>query len=200
VQRVLVRLQEQGLIVARDRSGVEVLDPTRAGGSALWPLVMANSVHDPDSAVELLSDALAARRLLSMDVLQQVSNLPPASYLPALAAAVADFETAVVAGAEDLATLSATESEIIRILLVATRRTAVLGIFNDVAKMLASNRVVLAAIYAQPSIALSAWKMFLEILTNAGGGESFAFVEPILRAIDDDVVAAFHLLLQSEPK
>src|SRR5262245_26549398 len=62
VQRVLVRLEERGLVTTRDRTGVEVCDPSRHGGAALWPLVLDDARRHPERALRLLDDVLETRR------------------------------------------------------------------------------------------------------------------------------------------
>src|SRR5262245_13136860 len=79
VQRVLVRLEERGLVRPIDRSGVEVCDPSRHGGAALWPLVLRDAQRDPKRALRLLEDVLETRRVLALHV---VRALPPSAVEP----------------------------------------------------------------------------------------------------------------------
>jgi DNA-binding GntR family transcriptional regulator len=167
VQRVLARLEEAGVVVARPRSGVVVLDPRRHG------------------------DGLAARRVLALDVVRALTAVPPGRYLDELRGAIEGFAAAVSARPRELRVVAESESEIIRTILVSVGRSAVLAIYNDITAMLFSSAHVLAALYRRPEAQLTGWRMFLELLASRSMSDSLAFVEPLLTAHDARAVAAY---------
>lgn len=196
VQRVLVVVQERGLAVAKDRAGIEVLDPSITGGTALWPFLLG-SEGTLDRAAALLLDALAARRLLAASVVRQLAELPPDTYLEGLATAVGSFAEVVQRSPSDLRALSASETGIIRSLLLATERPAVLAIFNDITQMLAASTGALAAIYADPSLTLSAWSAFVEEARSGDIRPYAAMAEAVLETMDAKIVASFRAYHES---
>ena len=92
VQRALARLAERGLVATRDRSGVEVLDPSVHGGAGLWALMVLDAQAQPDRAMRLLQDALETGTCLAINVLETLvarqdaaaaQALGPANWTPA---------------------------------------------------------------------------------------------------------------------
>jgi DNA-binding FadR family transcriptional regulator len=190
IQRVLVVLQERGLAISRDRAGIEVQDPNVTGGTALWPLLLASN-GTADRSTALLSDALAARRLLAVSVVRQLSEQPPSTYVPALEAAVTAFAAVAEQMPTDLRALSRAETAIIRALLLATARPAVLAIFNDITQMLATSSGALAAIYSNLAMTISAWKAFVEQARDGDIRPYARLAESVLESMDANIVAAF---------
>src|SRR5262245_60766933 len=136
VQRVLVRLEEMRVVRARPRSGVEVRDPERHGGSALWPVVLRHAGEQRALAVAVLRDVLSARRTLALEVVKALSSVPRTGYERALGQSIAGFARALAARPRDLSSVFDAENEIARTVLAASGRPALLAIFNDIAALL----------------------------------------------------------------
>jgi DNA-binding transcriptional regulator YhcF (GntR family) len=199
VQRVLVRLEEMRVVVARPRSGVEVRDPERHGGSALWPVVLKHAGEHRELAIAVVRDALAARRTLAIEVVKELSAVPHARYGRALEQNLAVFARAVAARPRDLLALFDSENDMARTVLAACSRPALLAIFNDIAALLLGSEPVLEALGADADQHLFAWHAFARVLAGAREKQSFDYLEPLLRAQDERVVARFARALESKP-
>lgn len=202
VQRVLAKLEEQGLVSARPRSGVTVLDPVRHGGTSLLPVVLRHARTDVPRAVSLLRDALATRRVLALHVARTLAVVPFERYGAQLRAATDRFAEIASARRPSLAALSEAENEILRTALVAAEMPIVLAVVNDITAMLHDDPSVLASFYADPGPLVAGWRAFVEMLALGGPLDRFAFVEPFLAAMDARVVADFEkgLRAKSEKK
>ncbi|MFT6400540.1 MAG: hypothetical protein ACJAYU_005318 [Bradymonadia bacterium] len=91
----------------------------------------------------------------------------------------------------DLRALSRAETAIIRALLLATARPAVLAIFNDITQMLATSSGALAAIYSNLAMTISAWKAFVEQARDGDIRPYARLAESVLESMDANIVAAF---------
>ncbi len=198
IQRVLVVLEERGLALAKDRAGIEVLDAGVTGGTALWPILLA-SEGAQDRASALLRDALHARRLLAVSVLRQLGQVDSASFLPALESAVRRFAETVARDESDLGAVSAAETSIIRTLLMAANRPAVLAIFNDISGMLGASPGVLKAVYSDPQLTLGAWRAFLAEARDGDIGRYGEMAATVLEAMDENIIAAFRAKQAEKP-
>jgi DNA-binding FadR family transcriptional regulator len=197
VQRVLVRLAEMHVIRARPRSGVEVLDPHRHGGSALWPVVLRHADEHRELACAVVRDALAARRTMAVEVVRDLASVPRGRYELALAQGIAGLSRAVAARPRDAVAIADAENDIARTVLGAAGRPALLAIFNDLSALLLSSEPVLEALCADAEQQLAAWQMFARVLATASGADTFAYLEPLLRAQDERVVERFARALEA---
>jgi DNA-binding FadR family transcriptional regulator len=191
-ERVLLVVQERGLAVAKDCEGIEVQDPAVTGGTALSPF-LRESEGTMDRAVELVFDALVARRLLAVSVLGLLAEQAAETYLSTVENAVETFAKVVDHSPSDLVELSRTETGIIRALLLTTNRPAILAIFNDITVMLATNASALAAIYANPDLTLAAWRALVQ-KAQTGDIRPYAHMaEAVLEGMAVNIVTAFRM-------
>jgi DNA-binding FadR family transcriptional regulator len=191
VQRVLVRLEEMRVVRARPRSGVEVRDPGRHGGSALWPVVLRNASERRELAVAVLRDVLSARRTLAVEVVKALVSVPRARYERELTRNIASYARHVAARPRDLVALFDAENEIARTVLAASERPALLAIFNDIAALLLGSEPVLEALSADAEQHLMAWQAFARVLSAGNQNQGFDYLEPLLRTQDERVVQRF---------
>lgn len=200
VQRVLVQLEERGLVEARPRSGVVVQDVERLGVSNVWPLVMSDAQRQRERATELLRDGLRCRRVLAIDVLADWLAAKDDAALDALERQVDAFEKAVVVLAgpdlaqsvsdtEALLVIFEAESSVLRTLLATVRRPAVLAVLNEVQRMLRANAELLAVIYARPAETVAMWRALVAVLRS--GDAPLAPLEQALTQFDQQIVQAF---------
>jgi DNA-binding FadR family transcriptional regulator len=190
VQRVLVQLEERGLVVARPRSGVEVRDVETVGMSSIWPLVMLDASRQPDRALALLRDGLRCRRVLTVDLLPDLAQAD----VSGVAALVDQFEVVVVAEAPDLEVFDA-ENRLLVELLRSARRPAVLAVFNEVQRMIRSNELLLSVIFADRLGTLAIWRAMLDVV--AAGGLDVALIGTVLTSFDERILMDFERRLRS---
>jgi DNA-binding FadR family transcriptional regulator len=200
VQRVLARLSELGLVQTHDRRGVEVCDVARTGGAALWPLRLERATRDPGPALALLRDALAIRRSLAVQVLRELGNVPYAGYQADLEPAIEGFVARTRAPAAPVVELLAAETEVLRELLRAAGRPAVLAIVNDVQAMITSAPALLEAIYREPEVNAQAWRG-LQYMLSSGMTDADAIegIETMLAELDAGTVVDFCRRIGIEP-
>jgi DNA-binding FadR family transcriptional regulator len=191
IQRVLVRLEERGLVTTRPRSGVEVCDPHRQGGASLWPLLLDDAIREPERGARLLADALETRRVLALHVVRALAGAPFSAHRREIERRIAALATLVERSPADLPAMGRCEAEIVRSILIAADRPAVLAVYNDVQSMLLSCRPVLEALYENPGATVEAWRAFIALITESSEGASFDFLLPLLAAHDARVLAAF---------
>ncbi len=149
VQRVLARLEADGLVEARPRVGTLVLDPSVHAGARLWRVVLEDEGRQ-DEAMALLRDALRSRRVLAVSVIRDLLALPHEEYARALEDAVEGFADAVERDPSPAAVCAA-EGRVYRALLRITGRPAVLAIVNDIQSMVLASPRLLRACYADPA-------------------------------------------------
>ncbi|MEM7155885.1 MAG: GntR family transcriptional regulator [Myxococcota bacterium] len=192
IQRVLTRLQERRLVRAHDRSGIEVCDVRRSGGASLWPLVLERCAVDPGPALALLNDALATRRLLAVQVLEGIREHDYAEYGPGLHARIADLE-AIVAGPESTCEqLAEADGEVLRTLLLAAQRPALLAIFNDVQTMIVQTPALVEAFFRDPQTTLGAWQSLDRMLAaDLVDDAAIGGIQTLLKTVDEGIIAAF---------
>jgi DNA-binding FadR family transcriptional regulator len=200
IQRVLARLSELGLVRAHDRRGVEVLDVTRVGGSTLWRLRLERVREDPGPALEVLRDAFAIRRTLAGEVLAELACRDWAEYGADLQRTIAAFVDVANRPDATASQMLAAESEILRTLLLATGRPAVLAIVNDVNAMIAATDDLVAAIYRDPQVNASTWQS-LEFLLSSGMAEpeALAGVHTLLAELDVRMIDDFSRRIGAPP-
>ncbi len=191
VQRVLVQLEERGLVVAQSRAGVTVLDPERHGGCRVWPVLMREAIADPDRALALVQDGLASRRVLALDVLRTLSSGPADEYVDELRTSLDVFAELAAAEYPDFEALYGAESEVIRGLLVAARRPAALAILNEVQQMIAANPTLIEAFYDEPGRNVAVWRSLLSLLRAGPGAARPEAIAAGLEALDARVLANF---------
>jgi DNA-binding FadR family transcriptional regulator len=191
IQRVLVRLEERGLVTTRPRSGIEVCEPKRTGGASLWPLLLDDATREPERATRLLADALETRRVLALHVVRALVGKPFTAHRREIERRIAALDAQVEASPKDLSAMGRCEAEIVRAILLATDRPAVLAVYNDVQAMLLSCRPVLEALYANPRATVEAWRAFLALVTEPRDEPGFDFLVPLLAAHDARVLSAF---------
>ena len=191
IQRVLVQLEERGLVIAHSRAGVTVLDAERSGGCRLWPVLMREAIADPDRALALLEDSLAARRVLAVDVLRTLSRRRVEEYLPELEATLDVFASLAAAEYTDFDALYEADSEVLRGLLIAARRPAALAILNEVQAMIGASPSLVEASYDQPAQNLGAWQTLLGLLRGGPGAARLEEVAAALEALDARALETF---------
>jgi len=200
IQRALTRLQERRLVRAHDRSGVEVCDVRRTGGASLWPLVLEQAQLEPAPAINLLRDALAIRRLLAREVLRNLAARPYDTYGAALRQATAALATEIATGTRSPERLLELDGEILRTMLVAAERPAILGIFNDVQSMITTSPVLVGSFYRDPAAVLQAWEALGQMLAlGLADTAVIASIQSTLADIDETIVAAFTKALGAPP-
>ena len=191
IQRAIARLEEIGIVVAKPRSGVEVLDPARHAGTGLWPVVLRHASEQRERAIALLRDVLDTRRALSVEVGRALVHVPRERYASELDDAIERFARVVRQEGAPLSAIAESENEIIRTALIAVGRPAVLAIHNDIGAMLISSEPVLRVIYVDPERPLELWRAFAQILATGGAEDHLAFIGPLLASADERAVAAF---------
>ena len=184
VQRVLVQMEERGLVRARPRSGVEVRDVDSVGMSSIWPLVMLDARRQPERALALLRDGLRCRRVLTLDLLPDLAGAD-AGRLEGL---VDEFAEVVAAQAADLVVFDA-ENRILVELLQSVGRPAVLAVFNEVQQMIRSNDLLLSVIFADRVATLSIWRGML--LAMESKHIEPALIGLALEAFDERILHSF---------
>lgn len=192
IQRVLAQLEERRLVRAHDRSGVEVRDVRRSGGTSTWPLVLERASVDPGPAVELLRDALAIRRMLAAEVLRGIAARPREEYEATLRSAMETLAEEVARDEPSPDRLLEADCEVLRTLLVAARRPAILGILNDLQSMIAATPVLVESFYRDPSAILRSWQAVSTLLAMGGVDDSaLGLVQSTLITIDEGTIDAF---------
>jgi DNA-binding transcriptional regulator YhcF (GntR family) len=195
IQRVLAKLEQQGLVRTQPRSGVVVLDPQRNGGTALLAIVLRHASVEKTRAVAMLRDALGTRRVLALHVARTLCTVPFDSYGDALRRAIERFCEVAVSKKPALSAVADAENEILRTALVAADMPAVLAVVNDLSAMLKGDTSVLRSFYSDPGPLVSGWRAFVEMLAAGGSPDRFAFLEPFLASIDARVVRDFEASL-----
>lgn len=184
VQRVLALLEARGLVEARDRSGVVVRDPTRHSSLSVWPLLVRHGRAAPELGHRLLADALRTRRTLAMDVLQDLLQHDVAGLRAALAPAVQTFVEQAEAPDADPHTLCEQEHELLRQVLLVADRPAVLGILNGIERVVTASPELVAALYADPSLAVAGWQGLLAMLHAESPADLLPLVDRALKEAD----------------
>lgn len=200
IQRVLAKLEQSGLVVARPRSGVEVLDPRRNGGTALLPVMLRHAQTEKGRAVAILRDALTTRRVLALHVARTLAGIPYDTFGAALSAAIDSFAEIAASKKPALQKVYEAENEILRTALLAADMPIVLAVVNDITGMLANEPSVLRSFYADPAPIVSGWRAFASMLAAGGSIDRFAFLDPFLASIDERVVHDFALRLEAPRK
>jgi len=198
VQRVLMVLEARGLVRARDRSGVVVLDPERHTSLSTWPLLVGHAHANPDLAMRLLRDVLATRRTLAIDVVQGIVTHDLAGARATLEPLVLAFVQAAEAPDRVPLALCDAEHDLLRTVLIVARRPAVLGILNGIEQVLRASPVLVDALYAEPDLAVGAWSGLLSLMDSGPvDADQMASLLPVLEATLEaaderalDVVAA----------
>jgi len=206
IQRVLMVLEARGLVRARDRSGILVLDPERHTSLSTWPLLVAYAHQAPDLAMRLLRDVLSTRRTLALDVVQGIVTHDLAGARATLEPLVLAFIDAAEAPTRDPRSLCDAEHDLLRSVLIVARRPAVLGILNGIEQVLRASPVLVEALYAEPDLAVGAWTGVLSLMKSGPvdaeqASAMLPFLEAALEAADVralDVVAAT-LLSEESP-
>jgi hypothetical protein len=75
--------------------------------------------------------------------------------------------------------------------LIASERPVLLAIYNDIAAMLLTNKLVLEALSGSADAILLAWRAFARTLEQGEAVASIAYVESVLLARDEDLVKGF---------
>ncbi len=190
IQRVLVLLEARGLVRARDRAGIEVLDPQRHASLSVWPLLVAHAADHPEVGLRLLEDALATRRALAVDVVGGILRSDPAGALAAIGPQIDAFlAVATDPGAATPAALCAAEHELLRSVLVAARRPAVLGILNGIERVVAASPDLVHALYARPEAAVAGWSGLRALLSQPAPIGLLTVLDDALRAADQRALA-----------
>ncbi len=141
VQRVVARLEAQGLVTARHGSGVRVLDPARHAELSLTPLWF--EALPPPEAAALLSDLLAVRRVVAGHLVAGARDAVAAA-LPTLAALLADL-----LGTVDIARRAERDLAFTATFVEATGNRAVRAVFRSIERLVLEVPWAAEAFYAR---------------------------------------------------
>lgn len=144
LQRALARLERTGLVVARQGSGVTVLDPYEVSDLSLLPIWLTVLEDRPEAAASLLGDFLEIRRLMAVRLLVR-HRARLLAHADTLAAAA---ERLVTVDRGDLSAVAAADLAFARALLRATGNVAALAVLNTVGRVLEEVPDVAEAMYA----------------------------------------------------
>jgi DNA-binding FadR family transcriptional regulator len=187
VQRAVARLEQKGLVTARQGSGLLVNDPTEVADLGLLPEWLTATADDPSRAARLLAEFLEIRRVVASRllahhraaVLEALAGLPQAllelGHLPPDEVWRADLRVA-------------------RLIIVATRNHAALLVLNTVSKALEELPALRRAVYEDPSSNSASLARTVELLHDDPPGLAER-LEAEMSALDARSVAAFERLL-----
>ncbi len=179
VRSALGQLAARGLLTVRQGSGYRVRDYRRVGGLDLFPTLWS-LVGDADERLDALGDLLAIRRRLAELVLERLRARGPSALAP-LHVAVEEF--AKIAATGDEASVATADLEVLAALLEATGSPALQLCFNPVATVLSELPALRAAMYADPSSNVAAYRALLAWLDAPP--QRRAAPAPILRMLEE---------------
>lgn len=139
IQRVIARLEAQGLVSAHQGSGVVVHDPARHGELSLVPLWFR--AFDADRGAEILADLLALRRVVAAHLVEESHDRVLAS-LPQLLGVVSELY-----GADDLGRRIDLDLAFTRTLLEAQGSFAASAVFRTIERLVREVPWVAEAFY-----------------------------------------------------
>ena len=184
VRSALGRLATRGLLEVRQGSGYAVRDFRRAGGMELLPQLAALS--DAEGELGLARELLRIRRHLARALLECLAAAEPE--LAAAEAAVDALAEAAERGAApaELATL---DLEIVATLLEASGSVPLQLCFNPLMRVVMAMPRLRAAIYAEPTTNVAAYRALLTGLA-AGNRTDLDALGALLEARDQRTLSA----------
>ena len=184
VQRVIARLEAQGLVSAHQGSGVRVHDPQRQGELSLVPLWFEALASDPPRAAEVLADLLALRRVVAAHLVRRAPTrlLGALPRLAGLAAELSNAETLERRAALDLA--------FTRALIEASGSFAAQAVFRTIERLVEEVPWMAEAFYGDPTAHRQALAALATALATPGRSLGEA-IEHALAPWDDTTVARY---------
>ena len=190
VQRAVARLEQKGLVTARQGSGLLVNDPTEVADLGLLPEWLAATADDPQRAARLLAEFLEIRRIMASRLLAEHR----AAVLEALGSLPSD-----VLAFDQMAPDEAwrADLDVARRIIVATENHAALLMLNTVSNALAELPVLRQALYGDPSRNGASFGRTVELMAE-GRSDLAERLEAEMAEVDAQSVAAFEQLLATE--
>ena len=168
VQVVLARLSSLGFVEARRGVGVAVRDIRRDGGIETWGYVFRFAQQLPERAARVFADLLALRRTLVVDMLRAIARNPKRYPREGTRRAVEQLALLVVAGENDLYSLARVEIDAFRELTLSIGQSAATAVLNSIGEIYLSEPAAMRAMYENPALHVSMWKLLLDEW-DAGG-------------------------------
>jgi DNA-binding FadR family transcriptional regulator len=186
LQRALARLERTGLVVAKQGSGITVLDPYEASDLSLLPVWLRVLEDRPEAAASLLGDFLEIRRLMAVRLLvrHRARLIAHAETLAESARKLAE------APRDDLIAVAAADLGFARALIRATGNVAALAVLNTVGRVLHDVPDVAEAMYADLDQNLASMQTVVAALGEEPGVLG-ATVDDALSRIDGLTVARY---------
>lgn len=153
LRAAIARLEGEGLLAARQGSGIRVLDWRRHGGVALLPHLMLVSGHD------LFGDVLELRRAIAIEAAARIAVTLSDAQLDEL-----DAWAAELAQETDPAKLAVANMAFARRILELAGNTAYLLLFNTVEKVYEARPDVSEAILRDPDAFRASFGALVQLL------------------------------------
>lgn len=192
LQRALTRLQGTGLVVARQGSGVTVLDPAEAADLSVLPLWLRVLEDRPVEAAALLADFLEIRRVMAVRLVVRHRDR-----LVGHAASLAQAAQALThADRHNVAALATADLAFARALLRVTGNVAAMGLLNTVGRILDEVPDVARAMYADIETNFASMQRVIAAFTQPPAALAIA-VETALAEVDDRTTTRYQQLLEA---
>ena len=200
MQRVMGRMDELGMVKARQGSGVTVLEPSRHAAPAalvFWLNVLIR--QDTREAVKFVESFVSVRRELSVGVMQTMRGGLNRAEGEAISEAIGRFERAAAQpGGLSLEEAFELDFELMRELLLIRPKMAELVILNMFEQLIGSSEAFLRAAYEHPERNVVGYRaMEAAFWDEELSDEEFgAQLRGMLRAFDMVSMAKFEALLE----
>ena len=193
-QRAVARLEEMGLVQARQGSGVRVLDPRRHAALSALPYWVRGVVGQPEEARAVLADFLQLRRDLAVTMLLRghLELVAGAAGRQTVSERVDTLELAASADPPSLEAIVAADLDVARTLLELSPQVAYATIFNVFEQMLWSLPPLQQAMYAHPMQNVAGYRALLGFFSGAGDRAALRdLLEPMLERLDEATLRRF---------
>lgn len=189
IQRVVAGLEAQGLVEARQGSGVRVRDPRRHGSLSLLPAWFDSLTDRPDEAARVFAESMELRRLVAMHLARRIR---PGNLTPDLVAALA-----AVQAATDTSSLMEADLALTRAVLDASGHFGATALFNTVECVFREVPAIAEATYGDPALVRASLAAFGRALA-VGGEEGVRALGEALARWDREVTARFEAILRRD--
>lgn len=197
-QRAVARLEQMGLVVARQGSGVRVLEPRTHVGPGALPYWMDAVRDDPQQVRQLLHDFLELRRQLAEAAMLRLRHAEGSRALKRVHEAVDALESCLADDATNLSDVVDADLAVGRAILAARPQIAYAAVFNVFEHLLATIEGLAEAMYATAEQNVRAYRGVLALLQSEQSDASVrALVDAQLVLVDEQTIQRFLAKLDS---
>ncbi len=192
-QRAIARLEEMGLVAARQGSGLRVRDPRREAGPGALPHWFSALEHDPEAAARLLGDVLELRRQIALHLLLNLP-VPTEALEPATGALIAGLDRA--GSAEEAMEI---DLMVARTLLSLSPQVAYGMVMNLFEQLLRGSPRAIQALYGEPEGNAAAYRATFACLRDeTDQGRRRMKLESLLEHMDRQALDRLQIALGQE--